>query len=346
MTQPSPDGPYDNSIRSDSPSGIRGLWRQIGVLTDALANFPLLVSLVADIRNDLRALAGDYNVNPEGWQGLKAWLEQRIYSKAEYDELESTLINRVNVGVGSTIVIRQYVVGSGFPPSIGRGEDAYNALLGLQSGITGVQAQLASLSDDIGTITETPAGLPIKGVLSGILDATRRSADCCEGGGGGPTDPPVNEPPAPETRCATENGPSRATNYVLTSANVNGEDLYFIEFASAGADSGGQLVPSTGTYLSFSNVPILNATVALDVCIDWNLTNDITPDQLRFYRFLDGGTIQSGFSSLVGNLNDAQNSSVLFDVDANASCAFAISVAPGAPVPGLNFFVNWQGQPV
>lgn len=346
MTQPAPDGPYDNSLRSDSPSGIRGLWRQIGVLVDALANFPLLVSLVGDIRNDLRALAGDYNVNPAGWPGLKNWLDERIYPQAEYAETESSLLQRVNTGVGSIIVLRQYVVGGGNPPALGRGENFYTVLQSLDTRLNAANGLLNEQSSVLGFIGDEPAQRSIKSLIAEGTAASVRAADCCEGGGEDPPpDPePVNQPPV-NFGCP---GGQRVTSFEAKgTTTVNGETRWLWQARFDTPPAGiAQFVLPAGTGTSYG---LAAQATKYDLCIAWNFQgNTVVVDAFGRNRsnsastaaqdnFANGPTA-GGSSFIVGGLTDELSRCDDPDPD-NDHCGYIFRTTTNAP-PALNVWLS------
>ena len=343
MTNPPEDGPpYESDIRSNTSSGLGGIFFQLGALLNALGSIPQLVTLLQQVADDLRKLVGAAPA-PSGWQGLPAAMS--------VDTVNGGGVLDYLVNMEQLLTIIRGQLGTGTPGAhLLAIRNTLNALYGtpgtsldvLASGLTGLQAQLNATNQVLGSVTADPEGSTIKDLLRSQDSQLLNLVDClCDGG----TDPGDGElpPPAIENVCELPNGFLRNSGYVLRESG-GGDDVYSIQFAGIGAASGGAITevpctaPDAGVNALLANEDVL-------ICLAYNLAPDTVPASGRRVLMgvnpdIDAGSA-SGFSYSAG-----EGSAPQAIRDAGFHLLFELVVPTGTPPPPNNFFLQWGPQPV
>lgn len=346
MTTPPDEKPYESDIRANTSTGLGGLFAQLAAIAAGIGALPQVVTLLTEIsahllqiRDDIRRLMGPPAADIPGWTGFQYQFGIR---DAGEDLSLMDMLWLIQGNVRRELPRLETIVGT---PSASL-RNILNVLNTLNASATGLQAQLNSTNQTLGDIDSAPIGSTIKDLLRSIDVNALRSAECCEGAEEPPPNPPLNDRPSPETRCAVELGALRASNLVaFADANVTPDQLYMVEFSPINGVSGGRFQNGTGNYTGgVTDLPIVVADVDMNVCIDWNYTGVDNPSQATFYRFNPANLIGSGQNTLIGSQNDEQQSSQVFAVTAGQAFAVSIRVLQGNQPPGLNLWVAW-GEP-
>lgn len=344
MTEPQPGGPYSSDIRGDNPNGLGGAWRLLKSIADGIGSIPTIVERLTEIRDDLRRLSGTGAVLPAGYTNLPAYLNQVLARPSEAGPFSTTMYAWLQANAQAVQRTSGWLTGSSSVFVPGQGDLIAADIEESRDHLNAIRGFSNEQSSVLGFIGDAPAGKSIKALLEEDRAANVRAADCCEGGGEEPADPPTNERPSPETRCAVELGVLRASNLVaFADANVAPDQLYMVEFAPISGVSAGRFQNGTGNYTGgVTDLPIVVADVDMSVCVEWNYTNADNPAQATFYRFNPANLIGSGTNTLITTQTDDQNSTQVFAIPAGEAFAFSIRVLQGNQVPGLNLWVAWD----
>ena len=196
MTEP----PYNTDIRSDTPSGLRGLFTALSGIAAGLSSLPAILIQVTAINTLLQSnlpllltrityLTGTNAPAPAfGNFGLPSYLGLVVGNRATASTEAITLWEWARSLDASGGSIVQAIGGNPTPDSL-----ADNMFLRQYT-------ELQAILNSLGVRGVSPTNLSALGYLALIANSTERSADCCEegasggGGGGGPapTVPPTD----------------------------------------------------------------------------------------------------------------------------------------------------------
>lgn len=347
MTEPRPDGPYPDSIRSDSASGLGGLWTQLAAIASGLGALPQLAA-------DIRYLVGEPEQRPPAWRGIGQAFYRRAGGTFEDPEqsygLQWMIVELLfNLGIvnisNRTVSIDQSLstLNARFGIFSGNGQDSMADVI---AALAGLQAQINAGNQTLGDIGAAPVGSSIKDLLRSIDVNALRSADCCEGveEPPPPEEPPANTLPPPTDTCAdTLQGPHQCTGLYLLSEGVGGDDLYGLLWGGLDAVSVFVAVNDLNEGAAF---PGYEAATDQQLCLVYDLTDNPVPSQ--------GGNVLSG--STPPSVTGGGGSSFTFQtgvssfyrpvLNSDVCFYFRFSVPTGTTPPNYrNFWLYWGDAP-
>lgn len=347
MTEPRPDGPYTDSIRSDSSSGIGGLWT-------LLASFGAGLAALPQIAEDLRYLVGDPSTRPADWEGLaKAIgtmnpegdfnLRQLLQNIQLYVDLTSGYASQAVINL---LYVTSFIDKPGPEGGFWNINDIVQQLISANAGLTGLQAQINSTNQVLGDVEDAPTGSTMKDLLRSIDINQLRAADCCEENGN--QEPPTEtQPPGPEDSCPLSGGPLRTTGYFFW-RNLPAEELdeYIPLWEGLEAASSGLVAPLN----SFDAAPIpaiYAPEFQANVCFEWNLLDGQVPGQLAQYRSSSTGEFVGETPTLISVTIGGGSSSVYLLDPEDRPRVFTVRVAEGSGAPTHNnYWLRWEANPV
>lgn len=274
MTEP----PYNSDIRSNTSSGLGGLWTLLTSIANGIGSLTQIAVDVAAIRvaaeamqDRLQFLVGDGSGTPD-WLGLPNYLVRGFGTPQHLEDY-----GNYEYYIGELYTNTYWTMkGLRVNPPEAVGDDSFLRLGNLK--LDAMNAKFDALNLVTGTIAAAPNGATLKSLLAAGNDNTLRSAVCCEDGAGS-TPPPDSSNPTPAAFC---NG--GATQRVVSWKFLNEQTVGGVQanvYRAVFNFSPAALLPLTGFDSSrpAPSGPAIQMPVDANAtyCIAWNFAGQTAP---------------------------------------------------------------------
>jgi hypothetical protein len=341
MTEP----PYNTDIRSNTSSGLGGIFSQLAAIAGGLASLPGILTALQQVRDDLRLLVGT-GANPGDFTSLR----NELGLTREVQEYFVTWSQAVIGVTGSAGIVGSL---SGNLATI------RSSVTSLATAVTAIKSTIdaeataratlgfnvGSLQAAIGSLGTDPPNLTVKQLLELIRAEAERQADCCEEGSN-----PIFDPDPPSVTCAGVGDAWIECSLSLRFAENPGNDVYGVVFP-AGVSEGSIIGGINPVYNGSAFDPGLGITTgspaaqSYQACIAWAFSEEAVLVDYDINGTVRGGS--SPFNSYVsstGSPPQVGSESLVFDIFTPPSTQRAMQAnfafANGTLVEG-KVWVSW-----
>lgn len=350
------DLPGPGNIRSDGGAGRRGfggLWDLLSTIASGIGALPAIAADIAEIRADLRFIAGDRTLYPEfkGVPLASAFVlgdadnvsEPVTTQLIQVIEVIGTVVNSLNpVPIGATPLpdsAWQRLTTIANALNTTGGVRAIDTLITISGALQDTNflpsvPYLRQLVDAVGRVSDDPAALTVKQLL-------KAQVDCCEGN----TTPGGSLNPAPSALCISADGwsaPVRCTRFEEI-PNGSGSGVYGVVFDAGLTAIGLQNQADISPTWDFPGLKSLSGD-AVEVCFSWDLA-PFAGTGLAYNRYNTVAASWGSGDQLAAGSVSLQPSPQAAQATIPAGQAVGLQIILDVPgvLPGLNFFVRARG---
>lgn len=336
MTEP----PYNSDIRSNTPSGLRGLHARLTELLTAFGELLNLTTLLTAIRDLVQRLMGAND--PPGWAGLTRFFGVfdagfPVQNVAQALQNVESFLGDIQISLNPTGPAAPYLATIN-TTATGTRADMNTRLSALLTEMQGTNARLDTLIARIGVPGNLDTGiLPLLVSLDTNVGGIRECV--CDGGTEPP--PPVGGTNDPPTLCAVGDGwsaPARAASLVLLQTTST-QRIYGVQFfTSTPTPPFVAFVADVNPNWEWSGITP-STFASTQVCFSWNLTNN---------NFVGTMSIRVSDNATWGSADNSGNIAPLVlpvgntvETLENDFCVgLEVYVDINQPQPPLNFFIQ------